>query len=105
MTLKQYIEAYMKEHEISSAREFAGSCGLSHQVINNILEDEAYEPRVSTLKKISEYTGVKMSSLLKMVYPDSYDENLTVTSELVAQAFETAPQSIQEAVLKLVGLK
>ena len=105
MTLREYLEAYMKEHDLG-IREFSRNCKLSHTVILNILEKPDYRPEITTLEKISNYTGSKLVSLLKMSYPDAFkDDDLDVTSELVAQAFETASEGIQEAVLKLVGLK
>lgn len=105
MTLKEYIETYLKEHNLT-IRQFARHCNLSHTVILNILEKPDPRPEMMTLEKISNYTGTKLVSLLKMSYPNAFeDEGLTVTNELLLQAFESAPQGIQDAILKLVGLK
>lgn len=105
MTLKEYIESYIKQHNLS-IREFARKCGVSYQAVFNILDKPSYKPDVITLDRISDFTGVSVVSLLKMVYPDVFDENhLTAQSEVVAQAFEQAPESVQDLVLRLIGLK
>lgn len=105
MTLAEYIEIYTKEHGLT-IREFARNCHLSHTVINSILNEPKYRPSLDTLDKISSYTGIKLISILKMSYPDSFDvDELEVTSDVVAQAFKNAPENVQDIILRLVGLK
>ncbi len=105
MTLADYIQSYMKEHSLT-AREFSRNCGLSHTMINNILNDPKYKPSLDTLEKISNYTGIKLISALKMAYPDAFDvDESEITSDVVAQAFKNAPENVQDVILRLVGLK
>lgn len=106
MTLKDYIEGYIKQNNLS-IREFARHCGVSYQAIFNILNKPEYKPDVITLDKIADHTGISIVTMLKMVYPEAFkdDDSLTPQSELVAQAFENAPESVQDLVLRLIGLK
>jgi transcriptional regulator with XRE-family HTH domain len=105
MTLQEYIEGYIKQHNLS-IREFARLCGVNHQAMFNILNKPEHKPDVITLGKISDYTGISIVTLLKMVYPESFrDVSLSPQGEIVAQAFENAPESVQDLVLRLVGLK
>jgi transcriptional regulator with XRE-family HTH domain len=105
MTLAEYIQAYIKEHSLT-IREFSRNCGLSHTMINGIMNDPKPKPSLDTLEKISNYTGIKLISVLKMAYPESFDvDESEVTSDVVAQAFKNAPENVQDVILRLVGLK
>lgn len=105
MSLSEYIEGYIKRQNFT-IREFARNCNVSHQAIFNILNKPGYRPDVETLEKISNYTGAKLITLLRMVYPEAFeDTDLDVTSEIVAKAFEQAPENVQDLVLRLIGLK
>ena len=105
MSLAEYIENYLKQHSLT-IREFARHCKLSHPVILNILNNPEYRPEISTLEKISDYTGTKLLSLLKMAYPSAFEEEeLTATDELLTKAFNNASEEVQTVILKIVGLK
>lgn len=104
-TLQSYIRHFIKERDIT-ARELSRASELSHQVINNIVNDDTYRPTLETLNKLSEGTKTPVLTLMRMSYPELFEEaKLGVTSELVAQAFEDAPQHIQDVILTLVKLK
>lgn len=105
MTLGEYIESFIGRNKLT-IREFARHCGVNHQVIFNILNKPDYRPGVETLEKISEYTGVKIITLLQMVYPEVFEDMPSdVTSDIVAKAFKEAPENVQDLVLRLIGLK
>lgn len=105
MTLAEYIENYLKQHSLT-IREFARHCKLSHPVILNILNNPDYRPEISTLEKISDYTGAKLVSLLKLAYPSAFEEDeSTPVDDLLTQAFNNASEEVQTVILKIVGLK
>lgn len=105
MSLREYIENYLKQHSMT-IREFARHCKLSHTVLLNILNTPDYRPELATLEKISDYTGAKLLSILKMAYPSAFDEEpLTATDELLVQTFNNASEEVQSVILKIVGLK
>lgn len=105
MNLKDYIENYLKQHELG-IREFARNCKLSHPVILNILNNPEYRPDISTLEKISDYTGTKLVVLLKMAYPSAFEEDDSKpVDELLTEAFNNASEEVQSVILKIVGLK
>lgn len=105
MNLAGYIENYVKQNELT-IREFARGCKVSHTVILSILNNPSYKPDITTLEKISEYTGARLVTLLKMAYPSAFEEDeSTPVDELLTKAFHDAPEPVQDAILKIVGLK
>lgn len=105
MTLKEYIENYLKQNDLT-IRELARHCDLSHSVIVKILNNPEYHPDISTLEKISDYTGIRFIVLLKMAYPSAFDEDESAPiDELLTQAFNNASEEVQSVILKIVGLK
>jgi transcriptional regulator with XRE-family HTH domain len=105
VTLKEYIENYIKQNNLT-IREFARHCGLSHSVIVKILNNSDYHPDISSLEKISDYTGARLIALLKMAYPATFenDESAPI-DELLTEAFNNASEEVQSVILKIVGLK
>lgn len=105
MALADFIERYMKEHDLS-ARKFAANCGLNHRSINLILDrkEEGREIKIETIHKIANYTGANFYSLIKMAYPDFIPEGeLSGEAEIVAQGFENASPEIKDIIRKLVA--
>lgn len=105
MTLSDYIKNYIQQNSLG-IREFARHCKLSHPVILNIIENPDYRPEIGTLEKISDYTGAKLVTLLKMAYPSAFDDDESdPTDDLLSQAFHDAPEVVQDMVLKIFKLK
>lgn len=105
MSIAEYIQNYIDKHE-TTIREFARKCGLSHTVIVKILNNPDYRPEISTLEKISDYTGIKLVSLLKLAYPSAFEgEESAPVDELLTEAFNNASEEVQAVILKIVGLK
>lgn len=105
MNLAEYIENYVKQNELT-LRRFAKGCNVSHTVILSILNNPSYRPDITTLEKISDYTGAKLVTLLKLAYPSAFDDDeSSPTDDLLAQAFHDAPEVVQDMVLKIFKLK
>lgn len=105
MSLAEYIENYIKQSNLS-IREFAKGCKVSHTVVLSILNNSSYRPDIATLEKISDYTGAKLVTLLKMAYPSAFDEDESLPiDDLLSKAFHDAPEQVQDVILKIVGLK
>jgi transcriptional regulator with XRE-family HTH domain len=105
MSLAEYIENYIKQNQLAQ-RAFARGCDLAPSVIHSILNNPAYKPDIATLEKISDYTGAKLMTLLKMAYPSAFEEDESLPiDDLLAKAFHDAPEQVQDVILKIVGLK
>lgn len=90
-------------NKIGSAREFARKAGINHQFVNDALNGNEIKPEITTLIKISEYTGYELESIVGLAYPDVASQTrLSPEARLLAQRIERLPANIREVILRLV---
>ncbi len=97
MTLQELIESEI--HKAGSARQLAERSNINHEVINSLRNNPEYKPSIGTIVKFSKYTGLDLTSLVALAYPDVAEETrIDTTAKIMAQRFAALPPEIQSAI-------
>lgn len=85
--LGEFLQEQIRRRGLT-IREFARLCGVNHSVISKALAvKEPTTPKVETLAKIAQATGVDLFTLVALVAPDATDidaEARIYANEIVA---------------------
>jgi ribosome-binding protein aMBF1 (putative translation factor) len=97
ITLQQIIEAEI--NKVGSARQLAERANINHEVINSMRNHPDYRPSIGTLLKLSKYTGLDLTSLVAIAYPDIAEETRPNSAAMImAQRFASLPPEIQKVI-------
>lgn len=84
--LTEFIEGQIKNRHMTE-REFARFVGVSNSTISRARGDDAPEPSLEFLVKLSKATGHSLLSVLKLAFPDAdlaIDEQSVMLAERIA---------------------
>lgn len=97
VTLQKVVEGEIKK--VGSARQLAERSGINHEVINSLRNIPDYQPSIGTLVKLAKYTGLELTSLVALAYPDVAEETRADSAAtIMAQRFAALPPEIQNAI-------
>jgi transcriptional regulator with XRE-family HTH domain len=87
MNLKQFIEGEMKRRKLS-LREFATLVDVSPSTISRTLSDDAPDPSLDFLVKLSKATSTSLTTIVSMLLPDESqltDQDAKVLADRIAR--------------------
>lgn len=97
ITLQSVIEGEI--NKVGSARQLAERSNINHEVINSLRNNPDYKPSIGTLVKLSKYTGLELTSLVALAYPDVAEETrVDSATKIMAQRFAALPPEIRNAI-------
>lgn len=101
ITLQKIIEGEI--NKVGSARQLGERANINHEVINSLRNNPDYRPSIGTLVKLSKYTGLDLTSLVALAYPDVAEETRPDSDALImAQRFAALPPEIQNAIWLII---
>lgn len=101
-TLKDFIDEYMSAHpEIDSYNKFAQHAKVSATIIGRVVR-EGHKPDLEVIKKIADATHTPRRLVLKIVHPELFDDELSVSDELLTQMINRLPGPIRDVIIKFI---
>lgn len=109
MTLREYIIEYRRAHDLSQ-RQFANLCGVTNGYISmiengvNPSTQKPIVPKIDSLIKIANGTGMSLQSLLEMIedHPVDIGESLTRDEKTLLRLYRQMTNEERAVVLKVV---
>lgn len=101
---KKFLQDEMERRGMTSAREFARFVDVAPSTVTRCIDEkDPAVPGLDFLIKVATATGVSITSLVAMAYPD-----LTITTrpspsaQILAQQIEQLPEATQEVILAII---
>jgi DNA-binding Xre family transcriptional regulator len=108
MALKDILSQQLRDRRLSG-REAATQIGITHTTMRRLLDGGKVE--LDTLVKVSEWTGISITSLVNIVFPEDSKSVIGDISALVEaeprlrQVFEQAKQDLDNEIITVDDLR
>jgi hypothetical protein len=96
MTIQQFIKDEMERKHITSAREFGRKSDIHPKIINAMRNGTPRAIEIDTLRKLSDFTGTSLMTLIGMVYPEAAQLDIDVDTRLTAERIRKLPPNKQD---------
>lgn len=103
LTLAEVIDLYITSAKISQ-RELAKRMNTTHPTLNKFFNQEV-SPTLEFLVKLSEATGITLTTLLGVSFPELVRSPVSPSSMFLAQLIEGLSDDKKRLILSIVGSK
>jgi len=104
VTLKVFIQEYMRLHGIDSATKFAEEVGVTPSTITRYLNDpHPPQPSFELLAKLSDATNTDFLYLVQIAYPDMVKSRpQDASARLLAERIAKLPSFVRDVIERLI---
>jgi len=101
--IRQFLLDQMKQRDMS-ARQLAEFFDVSPTTVTRAIDGRnPSTPGLDFLLKISQATGISLTALIEMAYPDaSRGTSLSPQAQILAQQIEALPEDTREVILSII---
>lgn len=102
MTFAEFLQQEMRRRDLS-VRQFAEVIGIDHSTLSKLMRfEKPPTPSTETLIAVSKATGVSLTTLIALAFPDLKNIEVTANVLMLAERIERLPPDKRDLIDSLI---